>query len=195
MKDHNDPGTVELPIGDPAMLGQTKYERRPADFYPTPAWITECILRHVRIGPAWECAAGKGAMFDVIKDAGIDVIGTDAFQEDPRFGKFDFLKWEAATARDIITNAPFKLAEEFIRHSLKLTKTHRRKTVMILRTDFDTAVTRRDLFEREPFALKLIFLKRPQWIEGPLKASPRFSYAAYVWDWNWRGPAEIRYDK
>jgi hypothetical protein len=73
---------------------------------------------------------------------GIKNIGTDL--------PTDFLKMGAATAWDIVTNPPYKLAEEFVRHALDVTKTHKRKVAMVLRNEWDCGVKRRDLFADHP---------------------------------------------
>ena len=49
-----------------------EYERRSNDFYPTPAWVTQCLLNTVPLrGIVWEPCAGQGAMAKVIADAGL----------------------------------------------------------------------------------------------------------------------------
>jgi hypothetical protein len=40
-----------------------EYERRAGDFYPTPAWVTQCLLDTLPLrGVVWEPCAGQGAM-------------------------------------------------------------------------------------------------------------------------------------
>ena len=41
----------------------SSYDRRGRDFYATPNWVTEALLRHIRFrGPVWEPCCGDGAM-------------------------------------------------------------------------------------------------------------------------------------
>src|SRR4051794_29054930 len=54
------------------------YERAGQDFYATPTWVTEALLRHVRLrGPVWEPCCGDGAMSTVLATHGHEVVSTD----------------------------------------------------------------------------------------------------------------------
>ena len=54
------------------------YERQDRDFYPTPAWPTEALLRWVRLpNGIWEPCCGDGAMARVLESQGHRVVGTD----------------------------------------------------------------------------------------------------------------------
>ena len=54
------------------------YERQEGDFYPTPAWVTECLLSSVTLrGPIWEPCCGDGALAKVLSAAGHEVVATD----------------------------------------------------------------------------------------------------------------------
>ena len=54
------------------------YARQDRDFYPTPAWVTEALLRRVRLPDGiWEPCCGNGAMAQVLEAHGHRVVGTD----------------------------------------------------------------------------------------------------------------------
>ncbi len=62
---------------DPAMI-KSGYEREDNDFYATPKWCTEALLRNVEFhGPIWEPAAGDGQMSAVLEAAGHQVVLSD----------------------------------------------------------------------------------------------------------------------
>ena len=63
---------------------------------------------------------------------------------------------------------------------------------MLLRTDFDHASSRRDLFELAPFAKKVVLTKRIQWFEDS-KGSPSFNHAWFIWDWTHEGAPTLAY--
>ena len=180
---------------DEALLGQNKYERIEHDFYETPAWCTEVLLRHIILGPlVLEPAAGNGAISKVLKNRGISVMSYDIVQRDyPLNGVGDFLQ-SHNIHYDIVTNPPYALAEEFIRHALKYTKEMNGMVAMLLRNEFDCASSRKDLFTLLPFVLKIVLTKRPKWIAGS-SGSPRHNYAWYVWDWRGAKEAKIVYDQ
>ena len=53
-------------------------EREADDFYPTPPYAVEELLkREVFIGNIWECACGEGDISKVFKNKGFEVISTD----------------------------------------------------------------------------------------------------------------------
>ena len=69
------------------------FDRRVHDFYATPNWVTEALLRHVQFrGRVWEPCCGTGAITSVLQRHGYDVTSTDI--ADHGFGTpgVDFLK-------------------------------------------------------------------------------------------------------
>jgi hypothetical protein len=64
---------------------------------------------------------------------------------------------------------------------------------MLLRTDYDHAVTRQQLFRDCPqFAKKLILTRRIVWFAGP-KAAPSFNHAWFIWNWKHQGSPTLAY--
>ena len=54
------------------------YDRKVGDFYATPDWVTEALLRHVQFrGRVWEPCCGAGAITTVMQRRGYDVTSTD----------------------------------------------------------------------------------------------------------------------
>lgn len=181
---------------DPAM-GNLGYERQSSDYYPTPAWCTEALLRELPKGRAdervWEPACGDGRMSEVLIQK-YHVISTDLVDRGYSPGGVDFLAQTEmqGNSSHIVTNPPYEMAEEFLRHALALTKPHSGLVAFLLRNEFDSAKTRRDLFANPPFWKKLVLTKRPRWFEGE-GASPRHNYSWFIWDWSHQGDAVIKY--
>ncbi len=98
--------------------------RAPLEFYPTPPSAT-CALLSVEHfdGPIWEPACGKGAISNVLSDAGYDVISTDIGNYGFGEPSVDFLSETKPRAKHIVTNPPYGrgLADRFIRHGLAMT--------------------------------------------------------------------------
>jgi hypothetical protein len=92
----------------------------------------------------------------------------------------------------VITNPPFRLGAEFIRHALKLMESPRGMVAMLLRIDFDSAETRADIFDHPAFAKKVVLRDRIRWFEGSTGA-PSFNHAWFLWDWQHQGPPTIAY--
>jgi hypothetical protein len=189
---------------DPAMLGTSGFVRRRLDAYFTPAWVTEALLSKVDLPShvVWEPAAGRGDMVAVLKRAGFLVYATDIIGPDLgciEATKRDFLEADIDWSADsIITNPPFDQIEPFIRKALELTRPGQHRVgsgglvAILARHEFDCAAGRNDLFTRSPFARKVVLTKRPKWVEVHT-ASPRFTYAWFVWDWRHRGEPTVTY--
>lgn len=96
--------------------------RRNHDFYPTPAWATEELIRRVGIyGGILECCAGDGAMANVLETmSGVKVWRNDVIDTMPRLThQFDATRrdrWDSLDMRCdwIITNPPFNQAAQIV---------------------------------------------------------------------------------
>lgn len=168
---------------DAAMVGRSGYERNPADAYWTESWCTEALLSAWNPGAVvHEPACGNGAIAKVLEARGIEVIATDL--NDWGFGLSgrDFLATARAASSCIITNPPFNLADEFVRHALELTRPVAGCVAMFLRNEWDCAGGRFDILGANPaYAAKIVMTKRPRWTDEN-KASPRHNFAWFVWD-------------
>ena len=100
-----------------------------ADYYPTPPWATRALVRilslNFYLGHVWEPACGGGHMAEVLAESFKSVLATDLYDHGyaGRDGDLiDFLSPEAARLDPVdwvITNPPFKLADEFVRVGLE----------------------------------------------------------------------------
>lgn len=86
-------------------------ERRPADFYETPAEVTHALAeaeaeRLAKFPTIWEPACGAGAISRVLRGCGHAVIETDLYQRGVG-AQLDFYAAERALASAIVTNPPF----------------------------------------------------------------------------------------
>jgi hypothetical protein len=93
----------------------------------------------------------------------------------------------------IITNPPYAHATSFIYKALELTDDGGGMVAMLLRTDFDHAKSRQDMFDpQSPFAKKLVLTRRIKWFEDS-KGQPSFNHAWFIWDWEHKGPPTLAY--
>lgn len=170
------------------------YLRLPGEAYDTPAWVTRCVLPHLPgrllVTGIWEPAAGKGQMVNALLEAGYPVLGTDI-----ETGS-DFLQRSGLPHQvgGIVTNPPYSLARQFIDKALGLTRACDGVVAMLLRTDYDHAHTRRDLFAmHKAFAKKVVLTRRIRWIEDS-NGSPSFNHAFFIWDWTNEGKPVLAYE-
>ena len=58
------------------------------------------------------------------------------------------------------------------------------RVAMLMRIDFDSAVTRTDIFRDHPaWGEKLVLTKRIKWFDDGNKNGPSENHAWYCWDW------------
>lgn len=169
---------------DATMVGSSTHERRDHDFYATPAWCTEALVRlhYFGDGVIWEPACGTDAIADVLRDNDKGVLSTDLIDRGCGVSDMDFLEQGEMfeTSKHIVTNPPFgKEAEKFLRHALWLTRNNGGYVCFLLRNEFDCGKGRRDLFGSKRFHGKIVLTKRPRWIEGTT-GSPRHNYAWFI---------------
>src|SRR6266571_1593360 len=119
-----------------AVMAQRNEPKDSPDDFPTPPWATRGLIEHILDDKAellkltcLEPACGAGHMSKVLSEYFREVRSADAYQYG--FGDVrDFLTYPYETnAVDwVITNPPFRLAEEFVLRALRVA----RKGVAIL---------------------------------------------------------------
>jgi hypothetical protein len=162
------------------------WERKPADFYPTPADVTYSLVPHIMdilpVGSSvLEPACGDGAMAEVLLACGYKVDATE-LREDSGYGSggVDFLKSNVAgNGYDaIITNPPFIVADQFIRHAVG----QARVVAMLLKSQYWHAAKRLKLFDDHPPARIYPLTWRPSFLEKERGNSPLMDVLWTVWD-------------
>ena len=145
-----------------------------ADDFPTPPWATRGLIEHVlkekktlRQMSCLEPACGAGHMAKVLKEYFGEVRCADAFH----YGyapvrNFLTYPYETNAVDWVITNPPFRLAEEFIERALDVA----RKGVAILaRTVFLESVGRyENIYSRSPPTKFAQFVERVPMVKGRL---------------------------
>ena len=160
------------------------------DDFPTPPWATRGFMEYVipECGPfsdmsCLEPACGAGHMAKVLKEYFGEVRSSDAHQYG--YGAVrDYLDvpYEANAVDWVITNPPFRLAEQFVQRSLVVARCG---VAVLVRTVFIESVGRyRDLFERTPPTKFAQYAERVPMVRGRLdrKASTATGYAWLVWE-------------
>lgn len=160
------------------------------DFYPTPPEATEALLAHETFdGSIWEPACGDGAICRVLMAHNHQVIATDLNYRGFGIGDTNFLTSEMRAA-NIITNPPFKLAEEFIHHSLAQTTG---KVAMLCKLQFLEGAKRKLMFESTPLKRVYVFSKRLSMTRNgeKMKNSGMIAFAWFVWEHGFDGDATL----
>ena len=164
------------------------------DFYRTPEAATRALLGVEALGPlVWEPACGDGAICRVLETAGIRCVATDLVDRGYGEARRDFLMERDLLAPVIVTNPPFKLADEFALHALSLGV---RKLCLFLRLAFLEGRARHDrLWAVHPPARVWVFSRRLTLWRGddpnPQDKGGTIAFAWFVWDREVGGPPRL----
>ena len=166
------------------------------DLYETPPVAVQALADEYQLPDnIWEPACGPGAIVSVLRQAGHSVKASDLVDWGCQGAStgIDFLmELNAPDGYDtILTNPPFKLADQFVRQSRILVPT----TIMLLRLAFLEADCRTDILESGDLARVIVFRKRLPMMhrhgwEGK-KTDNMVAYAWFIWERDHKGPAEI----
>jgi hypothetical protein len=112
-----------------AVMSQRSEDRDSLDDFPTPPWATRAFVRHI-LGEkkvagdvVWEPACGRGHMAQVLGESFREVRSSDVYPYG--YGAVhDFVGGMAPVGSVdwIITNPPFRLAEQFLERALPMAR-------------------------------------------------------------------------
>tara|TARA_R100001510_G_scaffold18593_1_gene16092 strand:- start:759 stop:1406 length:648 start_codon:yes stop_codon:yes gene_type:complete len=168
--------------------------RQKDDFYPTPPEAVEALINAEKLPKdIWECACGDGAISKPLIASNHNVISTDL--NDWGYGKsgVDFLMECKPLAPAVVTNPPYKLANEFVIKCMDMKLPY---FAMLLRLAFLEGKQRRaDIYDRQPPARVHVFSERlTMWRgdqEQPEGSSGFIAFAWFVWE---QGNTDTRLD-
>lgn len=172
--------------------GRAPLAERLNDLYETPPEAVEALLKVEPLPQRiWEPACGRGAIVKVLEKYGHEVYATDLvdYGADYLHG-IDFLRFGQRGCECIVTNPPFKLADQFVRHAIKLCP----KVVMLLRLAFLEGAKRSDIIDTHLsrvwlFRNRLPRMHREGW-DGP-KSTSTIAFGWFVFERGWTGPTEL----
>jgi len=156
--------------------------------YETPPEAVRALLAVENVPPVvWEPACGPGAIVRELEASGHTVVASDLIDYGwDHFARRDFLMEQAIplpTVQAIVTNPPFKLAEEFANRAISLSP----KVYMLLRLAFLEGLRWQDrglaehLRAVHVFAPRLPFMHRADF-DGPKNSNSGFPFAWFCWD-------------
>lgn len=176
------------------------YNRVDHDFYPTPSWVTQALLKHVTLrGPVWEPCCGDGAMAGVIAQAGHQVVATDLV--DHGFGQagIDFFHCQEfpAGCGAMVTNPPYgdggvmqrssqvsRAMLGFVRHALTLAGRSNGQLALLVRFQWMAGKRASDLITAGPLDTVVTLTRRIRWFDyGPQTNNGQHHHAWLFWDY------------
>lgn len=180
----------------PALLNMNTGNRvhnikdRKDDLYESPEVAVRALLKAECIPlTCWEPACGPGAIVRVLRASGRAVIATDLVDYGcpDSESRRDFLMERKAPdgVPAIVTNPPFKLAEEFVEHAIKLVP----EVYMLMRVAFLEGLRweralKPHLARVHVFAPRLPMMHRAGW-DGPVNSNSGIAFAWFAFQRDW----------
>ena len=173
-----------------------RYVDRGLDLYETPPVAVRALLRVEQLPRRiWEPAAGRGAIVNVLRAAGHEVLASDIsdYGDPTHFANRDFLAETKLPAgvEVILSNPPFRIVERFTAHALNLCP----RVILLLRLAFLESERRRGILEGRGLARVHIFRKRLPMMHrdgwNGRKANSGMAFAWFIWDRAYTGPTTI----
>ena len=171
-----------------AVMAQRFEPHDSLDYFPTPLWATRALFEHcidVAALPVWEPACGDGSMCRAIGEYAGAVAASDVHDYGWGHTVHDFLQPflpdGIKCAEWIVTNPPFRLAQEFVERGLDIAE---RGIAILVRSVFIESAGRYEgLFRHRPPAIMAQFVERVPMVKGRLDraASTATSYCWLIW--------------
>ena len=185
-----------------ASLGASNHSmnnRESDDYYATDPTAVERLLEIETFShKIWEPACGEGHISKVLEAHGYDVLSTDLVYRGYGRGGWDFLECREPVDMDILTNPPYKYAQEFVEKAIDLvTPGHR--VCMLLKLQFLEGKARRYLFDRSPPKTIYVSTRRINCCKnGDFSREQRSNnsaqaYAWYIWEKGFAGDPVIKW--
>jgi hypothetical protein len=186
-------------------------DREINDFYATPDIATKPLIDYLKTnypdvcnGFIWEPACGMGHISQLLMDEGFNVISTDLIDRGYRPGcygeDYNFLSEENNnTNMHIITNPPYKYAQEFVEKALNIMKDGK-LCCMLMKLTFLEGKKRFDMFQKYPPKHLLVFSNRINCaLGGDFDKTPALggavAYGWYIWEKGYTGKTMIDWIK
>lgn len=183
-----------------ATLGARNYaqnEREANDYYATEPKALELLLEKETFNSnIWECACGEGHLSKVLEKHGYNVWSTDLIDRGYGKGGVDFLHCDGEYNGDIITNPPYKYAQQFVEKALELIPNGNR-VAMFLKLQFCEGKSRRKMFEKYPPRYIYVSSSRLRCaMNGDFEKyskSNAITYAWFIWEKGYTGDPHVRW--
>lgn len=157
-------------------------EREVNDYYATDPAAIDYLLSGgaVLSSNLWECACGEGHLSKKLSTLGYDVKSTDLIYRGFGVGGVDFLQCSSGFDGDIITNPPYKYAQQFVEHALELIP-EGNKVFMFLKLTFLEGKGRRALFRKKQLKTVYVSSDRIECAKNGKFGDMGHSATAYGW--------------
>ena len=186
-------GKYHSVVGCLGAHNETKEAREEHDYYATQPIAAKLLIECEELNHnIWECACGEGHLSKVFIANGFNVKSTDLIDRGFGEGGVDFLKQTEIFDGDIVTNPPYRYAQEFIEHALTLLP-EGNKLCMFLKIQFLEGKARRKLYDTTPPKTIYVSSSRIQCGRNGVLKGSMVAYAWYVWVKGFKGDPIIKW--
>jgi len=171
-------------------------EREVNDYYATEPKAVRLLLEMETFNKKiWEPACGEGHLSEEMKKLGYELWNTDLI--DRGYGEvLDFLKSEVKWDGDIITNPPYKYAQEFVQKSLDSMEVGG-KVALFMGIQFVEGKRRRDFLKINPIKTVYVSSSRLNCAKNgdfeKYGGNSARCYAWYIWEKGYEGSTELKW--
>lgn len=171
-------------------------ERQAEDYYATEPLAAELLLEVMpELNNIWECACGEGHLARVFDKAGKLARATDLINRGYGDSE-DFLRNnELYHNGDIVTNPPYKHAQQFVEHALNKVD-EGRFVCMFLKVLFLESRSRKELFKKNPPKTIYVSSSRINCAKNgnfQTYTSSAIAYAWFVWQKGYCGKSIVEW--
>lgn len=173
-----------------------EYERESNDFYATEPAAVEWLVKLENLNEnIWECACGQGHISKVLEDKGYNVKSSDLIPRGYGVAGVNFLEQKEVFDGDIITNPPYKYAQEFVEKGLELVPDGK-KVIMFLKLQFMESKQRKKLFAENPPKTIWVSSSRLHCAKNgdfDNQKSNMMAFAWFVWEKGFKGNTNLKW--
>lgn len=189
-------GNSKAVIAGIAPSNHSRKDREKDDFYATDPKAVDMLCDLEKFSSIiLEPACGQGHIADVLKKRGYSVECMDLVDRGYEGCEIcDFLKNSRENADvDIVTNPPYKLAQEFVEKSMQVVG-NGHKVAMFLKLTFLETAKRRELFKKYPPKTVYVASQRIAcWPNGKPTTQSMVCYAWFVWEKGFSGDTVLKW--
>ena len=174
----------------------TSKEREEHDYYATDPKAGELLLELELFENILEPACGEGHLSEVFIKNGIQVTSSDLIDRGYGIQKdfFEYNNWDG----DIVTNPPYKYAQQFVEHALNIIP-EGRKVAMFLKIQFLEGKKRKTLFKNNPprtvyiSSSRLLCAKNAEFEKMIKGGGSAVAYGWFVWKKGHKGETTLKW--
>lgn len=188
-------GNSKAAIAGIAPSNHSLKNRENDDFYATdPKAVEELLSLEKFSKEIIEPACGQGHISKVLVSHGFNVRSSDLVDRGYGVSGIDFLASDMENEdADIVTNPPYKLAQEFVEKAMSVIAPGH-KVAMFLKLTFLETAKRRELFKKYPPKTVYVASQRIAcWPNGKPTAQSMVCYAWFVWEKGFSGDTVLKW--